>query len=171
MENLEEALTNRVHNTANLRLGKADTTTIYYSAMQKAMPDIAAPYMDTWHKSTGITEGMKCTRAKYLTGQLPTAKNLQRYKAKKSPICPCCKKHRDGGHHAVAWCPAIQGMVRDKHNAAVRIITKAIAEGDKGAHQIVYNDGGAPQKWTKSGQGDLRRTIQDIQKDLIQGGV
>jgi len=110
---------------------------------------------------------MKNIRAKYLTGQLPTAKNLQRYKVKRTPICPCCKKHPDGGHHAVAWCPSIQGMVQDKHNEAVRIITQAIAEGDKGAHQIAYNDGGAPHKWIHSVAGDLYRSIRDIPDELI----
>ena len=167
VENLEDALHNRVQRTANLRLGQADTTTIYYAAMQKAMPDIAEEYMDTWHRATGVTEGMKNTRIKYLTGQLPTAKNLQRYKVKKTSICPCCNKHPDGGHHAIAWCPAIMGRVQEKHNEAVRIITKAIAEGDKGAHQIVYNDGGAPQKWQQSGSGNLHRTITDIPAGLI----
>ena len=167
VENLDEALHNRVQQTANLRLGMANTQTIYYSAMQRSLPDIAEQYMDTWHRTTGITEGMKNIRAKYLTGQLPTAKNLQRYKVKRTPICPCCKKHPDGGHHAVAWCPSIQGMVQDKHNEAVRIITQAIAEGDKGAHQIAYNDGGAPHKWIHSGAGDLYRSIRDIPDELI----
>ena len=37
-------------------------------------------------------------------------------------------------------CP---GIMQDKHNTAlVRIITKAIASGDRGADSIVYNDGG-----------------------------
>ena len=95
VENLDEALHNRVQQTANLRLGMANTQTIYYSAMQRSLPDIAEQYMDTWHRTTGITGGMKNIRAKYLTGQLPTAKNLQRYKVKRTPICPCCKKHPD----------------------------------------------------------------------------
>ena len=37
---------------------------------------MADKYMDTWVTLDGITEGMKNTRVKYLTGQLPTAKNL-----------------------------------------------------------------------------------------------
>jgi ribonuclease HI len=167
VENLTEALTNRTHRVGTLRLGQADTSTVYYHAMQKIMPCIAIQYMDTWYRQGGITEGMKNTRIKYLTGQLPTAKNLARYKILKSPMCPCCKKHPDSGHHAVAWCPALLGMVQDKHNAAVRIITKAIAEGDKGAHHIVYNDGGAKSKWETAGMGDLYRTLQDIPADLL----
>ena len=167
VENLTEALTNRTHRVGTLRLGQADTSTVYYHAMQKIMPCIAIQYMDTCNRQGGITEGMKNTRIKYLTGQLPTAKNLARYKILKSPMCPCCKKHPDSGHHAVAWCPALLGMVQDKHNAAVRIITKAIAEGDKGAHHIVYNDGGAKSKWETAGMGDLYRTLQDIPADLL----
>jgi hypothetical protein len=89
---------------------------------------------------SGITEGMKNTRTKYLTGQLPTAKNLCRYKVKKTPLCPAAKHTLNSGHHAVAWCPAIMGMVQEKHNKVVRCITKAIAQGDKGAHHIAYTD-------------------------------
>ena len=135
--------------------------------MQKALPDIAMQFMDTWSRTKGITVATRNTRAKYLSGQLPTAKNLHRYRVKKTPICPCCRQHMDGGHHAVAWCPAIQGMVREKHNEAVRIITKAIAEGDKGASEIVYNDGGAPQKWSKNGTGQLHRSAKDIPAELL----
>ena len=40
-------------------------------------------------------------------------------------------------------------MVQD--NTAVRIITKAIASGDRGADSIVYNDGGNAAKWARSG--------------------
>jgi hypothetical protein len=57
--------------------------------MQKALPDMATQYNATWQTMSGITEGMKNTRTKYLTGQLPTAKNLCRYKVKKTPLCPC----------------------------------------------------------------------------------
>jgi hypothetical protein len=39
------------------------------------------------------------------------------------------------------------GMVQEKHNKVVRCITKAIAQGDKGAHHIAYTDGGQYQKW------------------------
>jgi hypothetical protein len=166
VENLEEALTHRVQRTG-LRLGNADTSTIYYSAMQRALPDISQAYLDTWNTLSGITEGMKCTRAKYLTGQLPTAKNLHMYKLRKSPLCPCCKKHPDSDHHAVAWCPAILPMVQEKHNAAVRIITKAIAQGDIGAHQVVYNDGGNATKWANIGAADLHRSVRDIPSDLL----
>jgi hypothetical protein len=166
VENLEDALTQRVQKT-DLRLGNADTTTIYYSSMQRALPDISQAHMNSWNTLSGITEGMKCTRAKYLTGQLPTAKNLQRYKRKKTALCPCCKKHQDSGHHAIAWCPAIQPLVQEKHNAAVRIITKAIAQGDVGAHQIVYNDGGNAQKWANMGVQELHRKVSDIPNELI----
>jgi hypothetical protein len=152
VENLEDALTNRIQQTP-LRLRKADTTTIYYTAMQQTLPEIATQHSSTWQTMTGITEGMKNTRIKYLTGQLPTAKNLYRYKLKKTPLCPCCKKHPDGGHHAVACCPAIMGMVQEKHNKVVRCITKAIAQGDKGAHQIAYTDGGGYQKWAAGQSG------------------
>jgi ribonuclease HI len=166
VENLEDALTQRVQKT-DIRLGNADTTTIYYSSMQRALPDISQAHMNSWNTLSGITEGMKCTRAKYLTGQLPTAKNLQRYKRKKTALCPCCKKHQDSGHHAIAWCPAIQPLVQEKHNAAVRIITKAIAQGDVGAHQIVYNDGGNAQKWANMGVQELHRKVSDIPNELI----
>ena len=93
---------------------------------------------------------MKNTRIKYLTGQLPTAKKLKRYKKRKSDTCPCCNKHPDqwtpcsrvdGAPESCPWCE------QDKHNTAVRIITKAIASGDRGADSIVYNDGGNAAKW------------------------
>jgi hypothetical protein len=90
VENLEDALTHRVQQT-DLRMGLADTTTIYYAAMQKALPEVATQHSSSWLTMTGITEGMKNTRIKYLTGQLPTAKNLCRYKAKKTPLCPSAK--------------------------------------------------------------------------------
>ena len=170
VENLDDALSSRVHASSDyreLRLGKADTTTVYYKAMQDALSSMSDKYMDTWVTLGGITEGMKNTRVKYLTGQLPTAKNLQRYGKCRSNICPCCKKHPDGGHHAVAWCPAISGLVQEKHNNAVRIITKAIAQGDMGADSIVYNDGGSAIKWARAGAAELHRTRQQIPRDLI----
>ena len=180
IENLDDALSNRVHASSDyreLRLGKADTSTVYYKGMQTAVPCMADKYMDTWVTLNGITEGMKNTRVKYLTGQLPTAKNLQRYGKCRSAqhmllnmllnICPCCKKHPDGGHHAVAWCPAVSGLVQEKHNKAVRIITKAIAQGDMGADSIVYNDGGSASKWARAGVAELHRTRKHIPRDLI----
>jgi hypothetical protein len=57
--------------------------------------------------------------------------------------------------------------VQEKHNAAVRIITKAIAQGDVGAHQIVYNDGGNAQKWANMGVQELHRKVSDIPNELI----
>jgi len=166
VENLDDALTRRIQDT-DLRMGTADTSTIYYASMQKAMEDISETHADTWLTLGGITEAMKCTRAKYLTGQLPTGKNLKRYRKRKSDICLCCKKHKDGGHHAVAWCPGIQACVQEKHNAAVRIITKAIANGDLGADGIVYNDGGSASKWLKAGAPQLHRSVSDIPRDLL----
>jgi hypothetical protein len=130
--------------------------------MKSIVPDLATPYVDTWTTMAGITEGMKNTRIKYLTGQLPTANILMRYKKMKSDLCPCCNRLPDSGHHAVAWCPGIMPpmahtlhWVQDKHNTAVRIITKAIASGDRGADSIVYNDGGIATKWAQSGAAHL----------------
>lgn len=166
VENLEDALTNRIQ-TKDMRLGSANTDTIYYQAMQKCVGDMAKPYIDSWSTIAGITEGMKNTRIKYLSGQLPTAKNLKRYKKRKSDICPCCNTHPDSGHHAVAWCPGIMPMVQEKHNTAVRIITKAIANGDRGADDIVYTDGGSATKWARSGAAHLHKTLSNIPADLV----
>ena len=68
-------------------------------------------------------------------------------------------------------------MVQDKHNTAVRIITKAIASGDRGADSIVHNDGGNAAKWARSGAAHLpqdsaqhktvHKTIGNIPADLI----
>jgi ribonuclease HI len=167
VENLEDALTARISNAGDIRIGDANTTTVYYRAYQKSLEEMAKPYTDTWLTLNSITEPMKCTRAKYLTGQLPTAKNLQRYKVCKTSLCPCCRKYPDGGHHAVAWCPAIMGLVQDKHNTAVRIITKAIAHGDLGADSIVYNDGGSEPKWSQEGIAHLYKSAQDIPPSLL----
>ena len=138
--------------------GVAIKAVMFNQAMKRTLPDMARPYIDSWTTIAGVTEGMKNTRIKYLTGQLPTAKNLKRYKKRKSDTCPCCNKHPDSGHHAVAWCPGIMPMVQDKHNTAVRIITKAIASGDRGADSIVYNDGGNAAKWARSGAAHLHKT-------------
>jgi hypothetical protein len=81
-------------------------------------------------------------------------------------MCPCCKKHMDSGHHAVALCPGIQQLVQEKHNAAVRIITKAIANGDLGADSIAYNDGGNATKWHKAGAPQLHRCVSDVPAEL-----
>ena len=80
--NMDDALSNRVHASSNyseLRLGKADTSTMDFKGMQTALPCRADKYMDTWVTVSGITEGTKNKlRVKYLTGQLLTARNLQR---------------------------------------------------------------------------------------------
>jgi ribonuclease HI len=167
VENLEEGVASRVQKRDHLRLGQAKTDTLYYRAMQAALPDISETHAAKWQTLSGVTEAMKCTRAKYLTGQLLTGKNMQRYKLRKSALCLCCRKHEDSGHHAVAWCPAILPMVQERHNAAVRIITKAIAHGDMGADSIAYNDGGNATKWQKSGAAHLHRTAADIPRDLL----
>jgi hypothetical protein len=49
----------------------------------------------------------------------------------------------------------------------VRIITKAIASGDRGADSIVYNDGGSVAKWAQSGDAHLHRTVGDIPTELL----
>jgi hypothetical protein len=59
------------------------------------------------------------------------------------------------------------GVVQDKHNTAVRIITKAIANGDLGADSIVYNDGGSETKWSQEGIAHLHRSAQDISSSLL----
>lgn len=167
VENLDDALIDRVTRSGDIRLGDALTTTVYYQANKKALDHLSEPYIGSWLTLSGITESMKCTRVKYLTGQLPTAKNLHRYGVSKTSLCPCCAKHQDGGHHAVAWCPGIMGIVQEKHNAAVRLITKAIANGDLGADNIVYNDGGTASKWSRAGIAHLHRSAQDIPADLL----
>jgi hypothetical protein len=167
VENLEEGISNRVQQRDHLRLGQANTDTLYYRAMQAALPEISEAHAAKWQTLSGVTEAMKCTRAKYLTGQLLTGKNMQRYKLRKSSLCLCCRKHEDGGHHAVAWCPAILPMVQEKHNAAVRIVTKAIAHGEMGADSIAYNDGGSATKWQRAGAAHLHRTAADIPRDLL----
>ena len=63
VENLEDALTNRVQEK-ELRLGTAKTDTIYYQAMKRTLPDMARPYIDSWTTIAGVTEGMKNTRIK-----------------------------------------------------------------------------------------------------------
>ena len=62
---------------------------------------------------------------------------------------------------------AVSGLVQEKHIKAVRIITKAIAQGDMGADSIVYNDGGSASKWACAGVAELDRTRKDIPRDLI----
>jgi hypothetical protein len=59
------------------------------------------------------------------------------------------------------------GLVQDKHNTAVRIITKAIAHGDLGADSIVYNDGGSEPKWSPEGIAHLYKSAQDIPSSLL----
>ena len=58
-------------------------------------------------------------------------------------------------------------MVQDKHNTAVRIITKAIASGDRGADSIVYNDGGNAAKWARSAAAHLHKTVGNIPADYL----
>jgi hypothetical protein len=60
-ENLEDALTRRVLQAKDLRLGSANTESVYYQAMQSSVPDLAQPYVETWTTMAGITEGMKNT--------------------------------------------------------------------------------------------------------------
>jgi SLT domain-containing protein len=59
------------------------------------------------------------------------------------------------------------GMVQEKHNKVVRCITKAIAQGDKGAHHIAYTDGGKLQKWVANKAGELHKTMSHLPPDLL----
>jgi hypothetical protein len=82
--------------------------------------------------------------------------------SQKDPYLPLLRTHPDSGHHAVAWCPAVMGMVQEKHNKVVRCITKAIAQGDKGAHHIAYTDGGRYQKWADGQAAALHRPMNHL---------
>jgi hypothetical protein len=73
---------------------RQNTTTIYYSAMQKTLPEIATQHSSTWQTMTGITEGMKNTRIKYLTGQLPLPKTYTGINSRKHPCAHAAKTPR-----------------------------------------------------------------------------
>jgi hypothetical protein len=66
-------------------MGQADTTTIYYSAMQKTLHETALQHNSTWLTMSGITEGMKNTRIKYLTGQLPQPRTSADTRSERPP--------------------------------------------------------------------------------------
>ena len=165
LPNLEDSLTKAVHEP--MHMGQADQQTAYYRYMQEALPLIAPEYAGTWETMKGVTPRMRAIRAKYLTGQLPTAKNLFRYGKTKSATCPLCRACLDSGHHAVAGCKSMQKVIQEKHNGLVRIIAKAIAAGEMGTEAIAYTDGGSWEKWNDLGAAAQHRTFQDVPAELI----
>ena len=102
-------------------------------------------------------------------GNFPQRKNLKRYKKRKpvtyapgaTSIQIVDTMQSRGAPESCPWCKI------NKHNTAVRIIIKAIANGDRGADSIVYNDGGNAAKWARSGAAHLHKTVGNIPADLL----
>jgi hypothetical protein len=96
----------------------------------------------------------------YRYGGLNTAKLRHRMKLVPTPNCVLCGQ-MDGGHHSLSGCPHMSGMHIDRHNAAGRIILKALLQGGRGAdvvmHDVGHGHADAMLKDTRHGGGFATR--------------
>jgi ribonuclease HI len=130
LANMAEQLKEKAHQTH--RLGRANTTGIYYSKWKEAHARMDGQTSNAFMKSKETTYTERKNAIKYRYGGLYTAKLAHRYGHTKSDKCPLCGQP-DGGHHAASACPALSLPVTARHHKAGRIIMRAIQTGRQGA--------------------------------------
>jgi len=145
------------------RLGEADTSSIYYTKMQEALPDMLPATSNKYKTSTVVAWAAKRTVMAYHSGCLGNQKIAHRDGYAKSPDCQLCGQ-LDGGHHALSACPAMERPVTERHHGLVRMITKALLLGKHG-NGVVMMDAGSKDKRQEAGI--PQRVGHQLPRDLL----
>jgi hypothetical protein len=165
-DSLEGAV--RTHTIDSLRLGGANTDTIYYQAMQNQMHRIDSQHLEFLANTTLITTTERIRRLQYLTGTLHSRKRAYWYGYCNTDICPNCKSSKDGGTHIMSACPAISTSYLSRHHALGRIIGKAVSHGNLGnSLEFCFTDIGSQDKWAAEDLLDKHHTLSEVPADLL----
>ena len=140
LPNLAESLKKHMH--AQHKLGSANKESIYVKAWQGISARLDVKFSHLFTTSTKVKEPERKRATQCRWGQLPTNKNLHRWKKRPDSNCPLCMQP-DGGHHAISACPAVSNAVTLRHNKAGTAIVQAILKGSRGeelrAADVGYN--------------------------------
>lgn len=140
------------------RLGMSNRNTVYYQALMETAPKVHAKLTNTFLHDRNITFSERKHTLQYRYGGLYTNKLAARFGHTVSANCTLCGQ-LDSGHHAVSGCPSLTKLVTERHNAAGRLVVKAIAEGQLGG-SIIMADVGSNEKLQHDGlQAQYRRYI------------
>ena len=93
-----------------LRLGSANTDTVYYKAMRAVDGQYISKTSSGFMRSTSVTGVQRKYVLQYLTGTLFTRKMAARMKLCNSGACLLCGEP-DGGHHALSACSSMSKVV------------------------------------------------------------
>jgi exonuclease III/ribonuclease HI len=159
MANLNADLKRHMHEKHNL--GYSNTQSIYFKSWRCILPIVNEKASNHFMTSTKATHTQRKYMIAYRTGTLPTNKMFNRFDPTHTNKCPLCKTHLDGGHHALSGCEIIaQNIGSLRHNAAGRLIMKAISKGSKGA-DLIMADVGRQSLMEEVGLGDIPHRIPD----------
>jgi ribonuclease HI len=157
MANLTEDLKNHMHDKHSL--GYSNTQSIYFQSWTSILPIVNEKASNHFMTSTKATHTQRKYMIAYRTGTLPTNKMFNRFDPAHTNKCPLCKTHLDGGHHALSGCEVIAQKIGSlRHNAAGRLIMKAISKGSRGA-DLIMADVGKHSLMKEIGLGNLPHRI------------
>jgi ribonuclease HI len=125
---------------ARHRRGYADTTGLYCTMWEKALPQADGKYSNMFFLDRTVPRMARTLALHYRYGQLITAKMLHRWKKVDSDACLLCGEP-DGGHHSLSGCPKLKGLYINRHNTGGRHILQAVLQGAMGASVIMHDLG------------------------------
>jgi ribonuclease HI len=159
LANLNADLKHHMHKKH--KLGYSNTQSIYFKSWTSILPIVNEKASNHFMTSTKATHTQRKYMTAYRTGTLPTNKMFNRFDPTHTNKCPLCKTHLDGGHHALSGCEIIAQKVGSlRHNAAGRLIMKAISKGSKGA-DLIMADVGRQSLMSEVGLGDIPHRIPE----------
>jgi hypothetical protein len=141
------------HMQQRYQLGNASTTGIYWRSWQAVLQHAVKAASNRFLHDPQVTLAQKRAILCYRTGTLYNAKLAVRFghHTAAGDLCPLCGTPDSGGH-ILSGCQhaSIRNMVAERHNAAGRLIAKAIGKGTQGGN-IVCMDVGSEARLRASG--------------------
>jgi hypothetical protein len=131
------------------KYGSANTDSTYHRLWKKVRaiwdPTLSNGFM--LHPNT-VTPKIQTTTLKLRTGTIHNQKRAKRYGHTNSDTCPICHL-ADSCTHIAGACahPTMSKLYIDRHNAAGRVILKALATHSTKRQSLLSTDCGAPHKW------------------------
>ena len=132
------------HVHEHCRLGKANKECLRYQWLQQVLPDVHNTSMERLQRDPAVTHPQKCNLLRYWMGVIYNQRHAKLWGRTTDASCPLCGC-ADGGHHMLSGCKAMAGMIQERHNAAGRMISAAVAEGELGA-SLIFTDVGNKEK-------------------------
>jgi ribonuclease HI len=169
LENLTSDLHKHMHK--KLRLGKSNTSSVYYQSWQHTKPMADGPMSNSYLTHAALTHVERKTTLNWRFGTLWSNKMAYRYKFSNTSQCPLCGEP-DGGEHISGGCKhaSMERMYTARHHHTGRILLKAISKGSMGAGLVMADLGsaencekdGAPVLLYRQVPGELLPTPRDV---------